>query len=85
MNSVLNLQPIAQFLAEHLLNGVLGGTALALLAWALLRVIGGGNSRARFGVWFSVLLAIGGLPLLDRRLCECRRCSGRTSSAALRD
>lgn len=66
MNSVLNLQPIAQFLAEHLLNGVLGGTALALLAWALLRVIGGGNSRARFGVWFSVLLAIGGLPLLER-------------------
>ena len=66
MNSVLNLQPIAQFLAEHLLNGVLGGMALALLAWALLRVIGAGNSRARFGVWFSVLLAIGGLPLFER-------------------
>jgi len=63
---VLNLQAIAQFSAEHMLNGIVEGSALALLAWVALRLTGGENSRARFGVWFSVLLAIGGAPFIDR-------------------
>ena len=66
MTSVVNLQAIAQFSAEHMLNGIVEGTALAVLAWVALRVIGGENSRARFGVWFAVLLAIGCVPFVDR-------------------
>lgn len=66
MTSVLNLQAIAQFSSEHMLNGMVEGTVLALLAWVALRIIGGENSRARFGVWFSVLLAIGCAPFIDR-------------------
>jgi len=66
VTSVLNLPGIAQFSAEHLLNGIVEGTALAVLAWVALRVIGGENSRARFGIWFAVLLAIACAPFIDR-------------------
>lgn len=59
-----NLQPIAQFAAAHMLQGVVEGTGLALFAWILFRIIGRQTSSARFAMWFSVLLAVVGSPFL---------------------
>jgi beta-lactamase regulating signal transducer with metallopeptidase domain len=63
MMADMNLQWLAQFSAEHLLNGVVAGAGIALLAWAVLRLIGKQNSGTRFAVWFSALVAIAALPL----------------------
>lgn len=63
MMADMNLQWLAQFAAEHLLNGVAAGAGIALLAWVVLRLFGKQNSGTRFGVWFSALVAIAVLPL----------------------
>ncbi len=58
----MNLQWLAQFSAERMLNGMLAGAGIALFAWALLRLIGRQNSGTRFAVWFSALLTIAIVP-----------------------
>ena len=83
MTNVLNLQPIAQVWAGHMLNGIVEGTALALLAWVALRVIGGENSRARFVVWFSVLVAIGCAPFIDQLYAGSAPAMGRLLPSAI--
>jgi beta-lactamase regulating signal transducer with metallopeptidase domain len=62
--AALDLQPLAQLASEQLLNCAVEGIGIAVLAWALLRVLGKQNSGTRFAVWFSALLAIAGLPFL---------------------
>ncbi len=58
----MNLQWLAQFSAERMLNGLVAGAGIALFAWALLRLIGKQNSGTRFAVWFSALLTIAVVP-----------------------
>ncbi|MGA8153455.1 MAG: M56 family metallopeptidase [Terriglobales bacterium] len=52
----------ARTLAECMLNSMVEGVAVALFAWALLRVCGRRSSNTRFAVWFSALIAIAVLP-----------------------
>jgi hypothetical protein len=59
-----NLRAIAQFAAAHMLQGIVEGTALAMFAWMLFRIMGRQSSGVRFAMWFSVLLAVAGWPFL---------------------
>ena len=58
-----HLQPLAQTAIERALNSLPEGMLIALLAWALLRILPKQNSRTRFAVWFVALLAVVGSPL----------------------
>jgi beta-lactamase regulating signal transducer with metallopeptidase domain len=64
--AAFNLQSLAQFSSERILNCAIEGLGIALLAWILLRVIGRQNSGTRFAVWFSALLGIAVLPLFGK-------------------
>ena len=73
----LNLQSLAQLSAERILNSMVEGIGIALLAWILLRALGRQNSGTRFAVWFAALLGIAALPLFYALECE----RGRTDKA----
>jgi beta-lactamase regulating signal transducer with metallopeptidase domain len=60
--SVLDLQPLAQASVGRILNTLVEGMAIAVLAWTLLRILRNQNSGTRFAVWFCSLLAIAALP-----------------------
>lgn len=64
MMTALNLESLAQLVAERILNCTAEGILIALLAWLVLRAIGRQNSGTRFAVWFAALLGIAALPLL---------------------
>ena len=64
---------LAQFSAGRMLNGVAEGTALAVCAWMLLRVVRRPNSSTRFAVWFVVLLVSCGAALYRRSSRRRRR------------
>jgi beta-lactamase regulating signal transducer with metallopeptidase domain len=64
--AAFNLQFLAQFSSERILNCAVEGLGIAVLAWILLRVIGRQNSGTRFAVWFSALLGIAALPLFGK-------------------
>ena len=57
-------EPHGPVSAASMLNGILEGVAIGLLAWILLRVAGRPNSSTRFAVWFFALLTIAALPVL---------------------
>jgi Zn-dependent protease with chaperone function len=57
-----DLQSLAQLSAERMLNSMVLGTGIALLAWILLRALGRQNSGTRFAVWFAALLGIAMIP-----------------------
>jgi beta-lactamase regulating signal transducer with metallopeptidase domain len=54
---------IARIAAERMLNSVIAGLVLTILAWALLRLVPRTNAGTRVAVWFSVLVAVPGLLL----------------------
>ena len=58
------LHTAAQAAIEQMALSLAGGTALAASAWAALRLAPRQSSRARFALWFGVLIAIAFLPLL---------------------
>jgi beta-lactamase regulating signal transducer with metallopeptidase domain len=58
------LQTVAQILGERILNALPEGFLVAILAWALLRVLRRQNSGTRFAVWFLTLLTVAALPML---------------------
>jgi beta-lactamase regulating signal transducer with metallopeptidase domain len=62
--TALNLESLAQLVAERILNCTAEGILIALLAWLVLRAIGRQNAGTRFAVWFAALLGIAALPLL---------------------
>ncbi len=62
--SWLSLQTVAQVSVERILNALPEGFLIALVAWALLRVLRRQNSGTRFAVWFLALLTVAALPLL---------------------
>lgn len=78
--NALNLHFVAQMSIERLLNGLAQGTAIALFAWLMLRLIGRRNSGTRFAVWFSALLAIALAPFVE--LPEAARAMTHPASAA---
>ncbi len=65
MTAALNLAELSRISAGTLLNCILEGIAIGLFAWITLQLIGRRNSSTRFAVWFSALLAIAALPILD--------------------
>jgi len=64
----LNLPPGIHWLAavalERLLYCLTGGIALGAVIWTVLRLLPGKNSRTRFAVWFSTLVAVALMPLI---------------------
>lgn len=64
MIPTLGLHAIAQFSTIRILDSLVEGSAIAGLGALVLRVTPRQNAAARFTVWFSVLLAIAGLPLI---------------------
>ncbi len=57
-----NVHALAKIATDGILNSLLAGIALALLAWAVTRVFDRQGSTTRFAVWFSALVAIAILP-----------------------
>ena len=66
MISPMHLHAIAEGSAAGILTCLAEGAVIVLFAWILLRVFGPQNSGTRFAVWFSALLAIAFLPLVER-------------------
>ncbi len=58
------LHTIAEIWAGRLLNSVAEGFLIALLAWALLKLVGKHSSAMRFAIWFSALVLMAALPLV---------------------
>jgi beta-lactamase regulating signal transducer with metallopeptidase domain len=58
------LQVAARGVVEQIVLSLGAGTLVSLCAWLALRVAPARSSRARFMLWFGVLLAIAILPLL---------------------
>jgi beta-lactamase regulating signal transducer with metallopeptidase domain len=52
------LEAIAKLAAERMLNSVIAGLALTILAWAFVRLVVRTNSRTRAAVWYSVSMAV---------------------------
>jgi beta-lactamase regulating signal transducer with metallopeptidase domain len=63
--NALDLHFVAQLSVERLVNCLAQGTAIALFAWLLLRMIGRRNSGTRFAVWFCALLSIAAVPFVE--------------------
>ena len=66
MIGAIDLQTLASFFVERMLNATVEGIGIVLFAWLLLRLVGKQNSGTRFAVWLSTLAAIAALPLVDR-------------------
>src|ERR1700687_3354756 len=62
------LSAIAQTSAVQIVNCLVEGTLIAILAGLMLGVTRRKNSGTRFAVWFSALMAIAALPLLGGSL-----------------
>lgn len=59
------MDELSRWATELLLNWLWQGCALALLAWCFLRLAPSANAATRYAVWFSALLALVSLPLLN--------------------
>ncbi len=58
----MDLHAVTRFVSDGLLNSLVAGTAIALLAWAVTRVARRQGAGTRFVVWLLALLAVAGLP-----------------------
>jgi beta-lactamase regulating signal transducer with metallopeptidase domain len=65
--AALELHSAVPVMVAQVLNGVLGGAAVAMLAALILRLAPKANSGTRFAVWFVVLVAIAALPFVAVR------------------
>jgi beta-lactamase regulating signal transducer with metallopeptidase domain len=63
MTTILSSHPIVQLAGERMINCVVEGVVIALLASILLWLTACRNSSTRFLVWFSSLLTIAGVSL----------------------
>lgn len=59
-----SFQFVSSALAGRMMNSLVIGSAIALLAWSLLRIAGRRNSGTRFAVWFGALVTLAGLPIV---------------------
>ncbi|MGA6981008.1 MAG: M56 family metallopeptidase [Candidatus Sulfotelmatobacter sp.] len=77
-----HVQDLAQFFADRMLNSVAVGVVIVAFAWLLMRLLGHQSSSTRFAVWFSALIAIAALPVLEGvRLSHNLVAAGSVSSA----
>lgn len=60
-----HFQELSRIASTTMLNGIACGTGLALLAYVVLRLRRNQSSSTRFAIWYSVLLALVLLPLVD--------------------
>lgn len=60
-----NTHWVAAMAFERLVYSLTGGIVLGVVVWLLLRLLPGKNSRTRFAVWFSTLLAVALMPLIS--------------------
>src|SRR5664279_3257056 len=60
-----DLRTIAEFATNGMLNSLLAGTAIALLAGAVTQLFARQGAGTRFAVWFSALVAISVLPWIS--------------------
>ena len=58
----MSFDAVTRFAAAGILNSLVAGIAIALLAWAVTRLFSRQGSGTRFAVWFLALLAIAMLP-----------------------
>ena len=58
----MNLHAVTRFAADGMLNSLIAGIVIALLAWAITGVVRRQGSGTRFAIWFLALLAIAFLP-----------------------
>ncbi|MBS1849782.1 MAG: M56 family metallopeptidase [Acidobacteria bacterium] len=75
--NALSLQSLAQISSGSLLNTFAQGLLLVVTAWLSLRILRPQSSRARFAVWFGVLLTVAALPFI----AACSTSSGNASYA----
>ncbi len=61
-----DLHTLARMASTGILNSLLAGIAIALLAWAVTRLCDRRGAGTRFAVWFSALVAIASLPWVCR-------------------
>jgi beta-lactamase regulating signal transducer with metallopeptidase domain len=59
---MLHMDELARFAAEGIVNSLLGGITIAVITWAVARLIHRQGSRTRFVVWLLGLIAIALLP-----------------------
>jgi beta-lactamase regulating signal transducer with metallopeptidase domain len=59
---IQDLRAFAEIASEGILNSLLAGIAIALLAWAIALLFSRHGSGTRFAVWFSALVAIAVVP-----------------------
>ncbi|HEY7096971.1 MAG TPA: M56 family metallopeptidase [Terriglobales bacterium] len=62
---IIDFHQVAQISTQGVVNTMAQGVAIALFAHLLLKVMGRGNSRTKFAVWFCTLLAIVMLPFVS--------------------
>ena len=74
---------LARFTATGVLNSLVGGTVIAIAAWALLRLSRQNNSRARFAVWFATLLLAVILPWLGAPASSPTQGSGHSAGVGI--
>jgi len=60
----MNLHAVTRFAADGMLNSLIAGIVIALLAWAIIGVVRRQGSGTRFAIWFLALAAIAFLPML---------------------
>lgn len=61
----VNLHGIASMASERIIFSLGTGTLLALVVWAMLRMVPRKDARTNFAVWFATLLTTALLPLLS--------------------
>ena len=59
--SLASIESLAQVAIERVIHSLPEGVLIALFAWVALRVLPKQNSRTRFAVWFTTLLAVVGI------------------------
>jgi beta-lactamase regulating signal transducer with metallopeptidase domain len=79
----MNLDAIARFAATGILNSLLAGTGIAMLAWVVTRTFRRQGSRTRFAVWFLALIAVGMLPFVGNFARSSHAAAKMSSSSAL--
>jgi len=62
LNSPSAMSTLVRIATDGILNSLLAGVAITLVAWAVTQLFGRHGSGTRFAVWFSALVAITFLP-----------------------
>src|SRR5215472_12380017 len=52
------MNPLAHVWVVGLINSFVAGALVAVIAWALIRAVGGNRPKIRFAIWFGALLTV---------------------------